>query len=195
MAIHGFQKKTVLLVLFLVLFSLDVSACGLGISEEERDAVYNLIEWNLYYARVEDLNGYMWTLHPEAPGVNDTKAQMAVIFREFDLAYDIEEWEILRSMIDQPRSESFRSLGSSRVLNPSAITEWRQYTTSARTIQGNGRFIPPLSMKAALNTLMSSHPSERLCLASKSSLIAFLKKEVIHRTSRRSHADVTRSSW
>jgi hypothetical protein len=95
MAIHGFQKKTVLLVLFLVLFSLDVSACGLGISEEERDAVYNLIEWNLYYARVEDLNGYMWTLHPEAPGVNDTKAQMAVIFREFDLAYDIEEWEIL----------------------------------------------------------------------------------------------------
>jgi hypothetical protein len=76
-----------------------ISGCGVRVSEEEREAVYNLIEWNLYYARSEDLNGYMWTLHPDAPGYDDTQSQMDLMFREFDLAYTIEEWEIVS--IDQ----------------------------------------------------------------------------------------------
>ena len=76
-----------------------ISGCGLRVSEEERQDVYNLIEWNLYYARIEDLNGYMWTLHPDAPGYSETQSQMELMFRAFDLAYTIEEWEIVS--IDQ----------------------------------------------------------------------------------------------
>ena len=70
-------------------------SCSGAVSEEDRQAVYNLIEWNLYYARIEDMNGYMWTLHPDSPVYSDTQSQMAIAFREFDLAYEIEEWENL----------------------------------------------------------------------------------------------------
>jgi hypothetical protein len=95
MDIYGFKRKMILLALFLTLLSVVVPARRLEISEEELDAFYNLIEWNLYYARAENLNGYRSTIHPGEPSNSDTQVQMAVIFREFDLAYNIEEWEIL----------------------------------------------------------------------------------------------------
>lgn len=82
------------LFVFLILLLGSLTACGPAVSEEERAEVFTLIEWNLYYARIEDLNGYMWTLHPESPVYAETEAQMKILFSEYDLAYNIEEWEI-----------------------------------------------------------------------------------------------------
>jgi hypothetical protein len=72
-----------------------LAACGLKISEEEHAAAYDLIERNLYYASIEDVNGYLGTLDPESPVYNETQTQMPFLFGELDLTYDIEAWEIL----------------------------------------------------------------------------------------------------
>ena len=95
-AIYNLARSR-LKIYFIVLLSIGLllGACGGGVSEEDREAVYTLIEWNLYYAGVEDMNGYMWTLHPDSPVYSDTQSQMAIAFREFDLAYEIEQWEII----------------------------------------------------------------------------------------------------
>ncbi len=123
-----------------------VSACSSGVSEEEKAEVYNLIEWNLYYARTEDLNGYMWTLHPDSPVYAETESQMAFLFREYDLVYNIEEWEILSINSDSARvrvlqttvkvagPDPFRDnrLEAIHTLRKDADGAWKLYTTEIR---------------------------------------------------------------
>ncbi len=94
MCVNRSFRQRAAVIMSLIVLGIAFPACAPEISEEERNEVYSLIEWNLYYARIEDLNGYMWTLHPDAPGLDETQAQMAMLFQDFDLAYNIEEWEI-----------------------------------------------------------------------------------------------------
>jgi hypothetical protein len=92
---HGLKRKPTPLAFFLLLLSLFIMNCSLGIPGDEYGAIRDLMEWNLYDARTEDLSGYMSMPHPEEPGYGDTQAQMTVVFREFDLFYDTEDWKIL----------------------------------------------------------------------------------------------------
>jgi hypothetical protein len=103
MSLGRARRTRYLLGIMVVVLSFLAGACGLRVSEEERNAVYNLIEWNLYYARIEDMNGYMWTLHPASPVYSETQTQMAVMFREFDLAYDVEQWELISINSEEAR--------------------------------------------------------------------------------------------
>ena len=43
------------------------------------------------------------TSNPEAPGYQDTQSQATLLFRDLDLSYDIEEWEILSITPDSAR--------------------------------------------------------------------------------------------
>lgn len=138
--------KSITRLILLVSFILLLLSCMPGVSEEEKDEVYNLIEWNLYYARVEDINGYMWTLHPESPVYRDTETQMAFLFREYDLIYNIEEWEILSINAESARvrvvqttqkaagAEPFRDnrLEVIHTLRKDTSGAWKLYATEAR---------------------------------------------------------------
>jgi hypothetical protein len=138
------QRIRFKIVLFVSIFLM--SACGLGISEEERNEVFSLIEWNLYYARTEDLNGYMWTIHPDSPVYSETEPQMAMLFREYDLAYSIEEWEIISINSQSARvrvvqttrrvsgAEPFRDnlVEAIHTLRKDAEGEWKIYSTEIR---------------------------------------------------------------
>ncbi len=129
-------------VLFIALLN---PACSPGVSEEERDAVYNLIEWNLYYANTEDLNGYMWTLHPESPVYAETESQMAMLFQAVDLNHSIEQWEILSINSQSARvrvvqttrkvagADPFRDnrLEAIHTLRKDSEGQWKLYTTEA----------------------------------------------------------------
>ena len=118
-------------------------ACSTGVSKEERDAVYNLIEWNLYYANTEDLNGYMWTLHPESPVYGETESQMGMLFQAYDLNHSIEQWEILSINSQSARvrvvqstrkvagADPFRDnrLEAIHTLRKDSEGQWKLYTT------------------------------------------------------------------
>jgi hypothetical protein len=111
----SFRLKRQILTAVSILLAIPffLSACAPGISDEEKNDVYRLIEWNLYYARTEDLNGYMWTLHPDSPVYRETENQMAFLFSEYDLLYNIEEWEILSI---NPQSAHVRVVQTTRKL-------------------------------------------------------------------------------
>jgi hypothetical protein len=140
------SKQRLGLLLLLFLLSTIIPSCGTQISEEERNEVFSLVEWNLYYARTEDLDGYMWTLHPDSPVYSETKTQMASLFQEYDLAYDIEEWEILSINAQTARvrvvqtttkisgADPFRSnrLEAVHSLRKNSEGEWKLYSTEIR---------------------------------------------------------------
>jgi hypothetical protein len=143
---NRYPKKRLAVLLSLLIIAIFLPSCGSRISEEERDAVYNLIEWNLYYARIEDLNGYMWTVHPASPVYSETEAQMAALFQEFDLTYTIEEWEILSVDTQSARvrvvqttmklagANPFRDnrLEAVHTLRKNSEGEWKLYSTEIR---------------------------------------------------------------
>ena len=83
------------LLLVMVVFLAGCGASAPPVSEEEKEAVYNLVEWNYYYAQAENLDGYMATLHDSAPGRSSTRDMMKVAMNDFDLEYRILEWELL----------------------------------------------------------------------------------------------------
>lgn len=140
------HKQQLSYLIFVVLIATLLLSCGTRISEEERNEVYGLIEWNLYYARTEDLNGYMWTIHPDSPVYSETEAQMAALFREYDLAYNIDEWEILSVSPESARvrvvqttmrlagADPFRDnrLEAVHTLRKNHEGEWKLYSTEIR---------------------------------------------------------------
>lgn len=73
------------------------AACSAGseATQEDRDQVVNVIKWNLYYAQTEDLSGYMRTIHADSPVRLDTQNAMKMIFSEFNLSYQLVDYEIL----------------------------------------------------------------------------------------------------
>jgi hypothetical protein len=71
-----------------------LTSCASPVPEEEKAAALNMIEWNVYYLSIEDMNGVMWTIHEDAPGRADTMSMTQMIFDEFSLSYDIVESEL-----------------------------------------------------------------------------------------------------
>lgn len=75
------------------------SACdivgGTQVTEEDKEQAINVVKWNLYYAQVEDLAGYMRTIHDDSPARADTLSVMQMIFNEFNLSYQIVTYQIL----------------------------------------------------------------------------------------------------
>jgi len=140
---YRYPRMRMPVLLSLLIIAIFLPSCGSRISEEERNEVYSLIEWNLYYARTEDLNGYMWTIHPASPVYSETEAQMAALFQEYDLAYSIEEWEILSVDTQSARvrvvqtikrlagADPFRDnrLEAVHILRKNSEGEWKLYST------------------------------------------------------------------
>jgi hypothetical protein len=73
------------------------TACSVGsaATEEDKDQVVNVIKWNLYYAQAEDLSGFLRTIHDDSPARADTQNAMKMMFREFDLSYQLVDYEII----------------------------------------------------------------------------------------------------
>jgi ABC-type glycerol-3-phosphate transport system substrate-binding protein len=82
------------LALMVVLVSTACSG-GSAATEEDKDQVVNVIKWNLYYAQAEDISGYMRTIHDDSPARTDTQNAMKMIFREFNLSYQLVDYEII----------------------------------------------------------------------------------------------------
>jgi ketosteroid isomerase-like protein len=85
---------TTLNVFFLCSSLVLLTSCASPVSEEEKDAALNMIDWNLYYLSIEDLNGVMWTIHEDSPGRADTMSMTQMMFDEFSIAYDVIESEL-----------------------------------------------------------------------------------------------------
>jgi hypothetical protein len=72
-----------------------LSSCASpAVLEDEKAAALNMIDWNVYYLSIEDLNGVMWTIHEDSPGWADTRSMTQMMFEEFSLSYDIIESEL-----------------------------------------------------------------------------------------------------
>jgi ketosteroid isomerase-like protein len=97
----GWMKTTkrslpILLVAGVLLISiLACSGSSQEVSEEEKAAALNVIEWNLYYLGTENLQGAMNTIHDEAPGRDEMWQTHQDIFANFNIQYVILESEIL----------------------------------------------------------------------------------------------------
>lgn len=55
----------------------------------------SLAEENLQYAESEDLQGYMSTIHSDAPGYSTTEQTMQNLFDTYDLNYELQSFEYL----------------------------------------------------------------------------------------------------
>ncbi len=71
------------------------SSSGSDFSEEEAAKIYQMIEYNLTTAEDEHLEGYMWSLHEDSPARGTTEDAMSIAMANFDLSYEILEWEVL----------------------------------------------------------------------------------------------------
>ena len=71
------------------------SSSGGGFSEEDAAKIYQMVEYNLTTAQDEHLEGYMWSIHEDAPGRGTTEEAMRLAMSDFNLSYEIETWEVL----------------------------------------------------------------------------------------------------
>lgn len=55
----------------------------------------SLAKENLQYAESENLQGYMSTIHPDAPGYSNTEQTMQTLFDTYDLSYELQSFEYL----------------------------------------------------------------------------------------------------
>lgn len=91
---------TSLAFLFLFLSSGCNFATETEVTEADREQVVNVIKWNLYYAQVEDLAGYMRTIHEDSPARADTHTAMQRIFSDFNLSYYLVQYEIVSISVE-----------------------------------------------------------------------------------------------
>lgn len=74
-----------------------ITACGTPAepaTEADFAAVYEIVELNAYYLATENLDGVMWTLHEDAPGLEQNRTLTQEAFDKYDLTYSIVDWEI-----------------------------------------------------------------------------------------------------
>jgi hypothetical protein len=91
---------TTLAFLLLLLSGACNFAVDTEVTEEDREQVVNVIKWNLYYAQVEDLAGYMRTIHNDSPARADTHTAMQKIFLDFNLSYYLVHYEIVSISVE-----------------------------------------------------------------------------------------------
>ncbi len=74
-----------------------ITSCGTPAepaTEADYAAVYEIVELNAYYLATENIDGVMWTLHENAPGLDQNRAITLEAFDMYDLSYSIVDWEI-----------------------------------------------------------------------------------------------------
>lgn len=64
--------------------------------EKEKGAIDELMKTNADLFEKENLDGYIATLDPESPQIEDTKAMMGELFKKYDLKIKIESVRILK---------------------------------------------------------------------------------------------------
>ena len=60
-----------------------------------KDQILHVINQNLIYAQNEDLDGYMSTLDPSTPGIEQVKTQLGLVNAAYEIKYDFENIEII----------------------------------------------------------------------------------------------------
>lgn len=87
------SKMFVIIISMLVI----VSAVSCTSSKEkEKAAIDELIKTNAAFFQKEDLDGYIATLDPSSPEIENTKTMMVELFKNYDLKLDIENVKILK---------------------------------------------------------------------------------------------------
>ena len=136
--------RFLLLACALLIPTLACASSSEEVSDEEKAAVLNVIEWNLYYLSTEDLQGAMNTIHDDSPGRDDMWSLTQDMMRNYDIKYTILETEILS--IDEDTAQvrvvqvtrkisgelPFRDnqLEMVHTLKKTADGEWKIYSTS-----------------------------------------------------------------
>jgi len=92
------MKKTAGLVVIGLLL---VWGCGAGIPEDE--ALISVIEQNLQMSRDENAQGFLETVHEEAPGYNTLRQGLEQMFEAYDFSYELKEADVLEKSKDQAR--------------------------------------------------------------------------------------------
>ncbi len=85
----------IFLTLFLSVLACSSSSSGSTFSDEEAAKVLQMVEYNLSTAESEHLDGYMWSIHEDAPSRGSTEDAMNLAMSGFDLTYEIIDWEVL----------------------------------------------------------------------------------------------------
>ena len=94
-----------LLIPILLALALAVAGCSSGgdVPEEVANEILSIVRWNLTYATDENLNGYMWTIHPDAPAYANTRSLMRTAMDDFDLTYQLLDSELISFSGDTAR--------------------------------------------------------------------------------------------
>ena len=75
--------------------------CGTGIPEDE--VLVSVIEKNIQMCRDENAQGFMETIHEDAPGYSTTKQGLEQMFDAYDLSYELKETNVLDKSKDEAR--------------------------------------------------------------------------------------------
>jgi hypothetical protein len=149
----NFRRKEILipfLLLFIALLACSSSSeSAPEITDADREAVVNVVQWNLYYLEVEDINGAMNTIHEDAPGRMETQNTTLEMFNRFDLGYELLENELVSIDSDTAKvrvkqltwkkagDEPFRTnrITAVHTLKKSADGNWRIYSSSVDDVE------------------------------------------------------------
>jgi hypothetical protein len=149
----NFRKKEILIPVFLLLIAMlacsSSSESAPEVTDADREAVVNVVQWNLYYLEVEDINGAMNTIHEDAPGRSETQNTTLEMFNRFDLGYELLENELVSIDSDTAEvrvkqltwkkagDEPFRTnrITAVHTLKKSADGNWRIYSTSVDDVE------------------------------------------------------------
>lgn len=110
-------------MLFVLLIAL-LAACddadddngGADVDSATEAALVEVIERNAVMAQREDLDGYMATIHPSAPGYNETRDVVRQTSRTYDLTYAVSDIRVLS--VDGDRARVAVTLTTRRVAGP-----------------------------------------------------------------------------
>ena len=75
--------------------------CGAGIPEDE--VLISVIEKNLQMSREENTEGFLETIHKEAPGYSTMKQGLEQMFNAYDFNYELKEADVLEKSRDEAR--------------------------------------------------------------------------------------------
>ncbi len=82
-------------IIISVLFLVFSASCQ-STKEKEKGAIEALIKTNAESFEKENLDGYIATLDPESPELENTRAMMGELFKKYDLKIKIENVRILK---------------------------------------------------------------------------------------------------
>jgi hypothetical protein len=75
--------------------------CGAGIPEDE--VLISVVEKNIQMSRDENIEGFLDTVHEEAPGYSTMKQGLEQMFNAYDFSYELKEADVLDKSRDEAR--------------------------------------------------------------------------------------------